>query len=107
MLLFTSQPLLAQQLAKTTGESERIDQEVEVCITVSHCCVLLSIVKVSIFGVGLSLVNNDRAVRRELVIFILCSRTVVCTAVRRRTSHLRVATSCGSVGGRANSATRA
>ena len=70
VLLFTSQPLLAQQLAKTRGESERIDLEVEVCIPAPDCCVLLCMVQVSIFGVGLSLVNNDRAVRRELVISV-------------------------------------
>ena len=32
VLLFTNQPLLAQQLANTTGESERIEQEMDVSI---------------------------------------------------------------------------
>ena len=47
MLQFTNQPLLAQQLANTTGESERIEQEMDV----------------SIYGSGVSLVNDDSDVR--------------------------------------------
>ena len=47
VLLFTDHPELAAQLAKTTGEMERIEQEVDI----------------SIYGVGLSLVNNDTDVR--------------------------------------------
>ena len=50
VLLFTDHPELAAQLAKTTGEMERIEQEIDV----------------SIYGVGLSLVNNDADVRQEL-----------------------------------------
>ena len=47
VLQFTNQPLLAQQLANTTGESERIEQEMDV----------------SIYGSGVRLVNNDSDVR--------------------------------------------
>ena len=61
VLLFTNQPLLAQQLAKTTGESERIEQEVDI----------------SIYGVGISLVNNDKAVMRELAYLSVTSSDIV------------------------------
>ena len=61
VLLFTNQPLLAQQLAKTTGESERIEQEMDV----------------SIYGVGVSLVNNDTEVRRELAYLSVTSSNIV------------------------------
>eukprot|EP00092_Neocalanus_flemingeri_P033380 GFUD01036296.1.p1 GENE.GFUD01036296.1~~GFUD01036296.1.p1 ORF type:complete len:2741 (+),score=704.42 GFUD01036296.1:512-8224(+) len=61
VLLFTSQPMLAQQLAKTTGESERIEQEIDI----------------SIYGVGISLVNNDSAVRRELAYLSVTSSDIV------------------------------
>jgi len=61
VLLFTNQPLLAQQLAKTTGESERIEQEIDI----------------SIYGVGLSLINNDSAVRRELAYLSVTSSDIV------------------------------
>ena len=61
VLLFTNQPILAQQLAKTTGESERIEQEMDI----------------SIYGVGLSLVNNDSEVRRELSYLSVTSSNIV------------------------------
>ena len=61
VLLFTNQPELAQHLAKTTGETERIEQEMDV----------------SIYGVGLSLVNNDSEVRRELSYLSVTSSNIV------------------------------
>jgi vacuolar protein sorting-associated protein 13A/C len=61
VLLFTGQPVLARSLAKTTGESERIEQEVDI----------------SIFGVGVSVVNNDDGVRRELAYLSVRSSEVV------------------------------
>ena len=61
VLLFTGQPVLARSLAKTTGESERIEQEMDV----------------SIYGIGLSIVNNDDGVRRELAYLSVRSSDVV------------------------------
>ena len=56
-----NQPLLAQQLANTMGESERREQEMDV----------------SIYGSGVSVVNNDSDVRRELAYFSVTSSDLV------------------------------
>ena len=61
VMLFTGHPVLARSLAKTTGESERIEQEMDV----------------SIYGIGLSIVNNDDGVRRELAYLSVRSSDVV------------------------------
>jgi len=61
VLLFTSNPPLALHLAKTTGESERIEQEMSA----------------NIHGIGLSLVNNDDIVRRELAYLSVTSSDIV------------------------------
>merc|ERR1719319_200795 len=63
VLLFTTHSDLADQLVRTTqtGESERIAQEIDV----------------SIHGIGVSLVNNDEYVRRELAYLSVTSSDVV------------------------------
>jgi vacuolar protein sorting-associated protein 13A/C len=61
VLFFTHNVHLADRLARTTGESERIEQEVEV----------------SIHGIGISLVNNAESVRRELAYLTVSSSDIV------------------------------
>ena len=61
VLFFTHNVHLADRLARTTGESERIEQELDV----------------SIHGVGVSLVDNAESVRRELAYLSISSSHIV------------------------------
>jgi vacuolar protein sorting-associated protein 13A/C len=61
VLFFTHNETLALRLARSTGESERIEQEVEL----------------SVHGLGVSLVNNAESVRRELAYLTISSSDIV------------------------------
>jgi vacuolar protein sorting-associated protein 13A/C len=68
VLFFTHNVHLADRLARSTGESERIEQEVEL----------------SVHGVGVSLVNNAESVRRELAYLTISSSDIVWEVIRGR-----------------------